>query len=140
MSRDVGFSTFRAFRIRISVQQYRFRGCPHRNMVLAVMLCKEGFGQVEKESMVDIFKRVRPHKPGDETDQPLPNANGLKNANRDSRQGTERGGTQYQPASSGLGYELSVSHHRNDDCGPLRRRNFVRPPRMPLVSVAIATD
>src|SRR5215475_14202061 len=64
------------------------RGCPHRSMVFEVSLCKEGFRQVEKESVVDIFKCVSPHEPGDEADQPLLDANGLKNAEPKSRQGT----------------------------------------------------
>ena len=57
-------------------------------MVLEVTLCKEGFGQVEKESMVRIFKTVCPQEPGDKTDSPVPGGNGSKDAEHDRRQST----------------------------------------------------
>src|SRR5215469_7872068 len=95
-----------------------FRGCPHRSMVFEVTLCKEGFGQVEKESMVEIFKRVGPHETGDETDQPLPDANGLKDTERDSRQGT----TETRGQRVGLLDRATSSDRR---CG-----NVSSPPRL----------
>ena len=55
-------------------------------MVFEVPPRKESSGQVEKESVVGVFKPARPQEPSDEAGEPFPEAGGEKEAERDRRQ------------------------------------------------------
>jgi hypothetical protein len=63
-----------------------FRWGPDRSMVFEVPPRKESSGQVEKESVVGVFKAGCPQETGDKARGPFPKASGGMHAECDRRQ------------------------------------------------------
>jgi len=55
-------------------------------MVFEVSACKERSRQVEKESVVRLFKPARPQEPGEKGGEPFPEADWEKDTEGDRRQ------------------------------------------------------
>ena len=104
----------------------RFRWRPDRSMVFEVPLCKESSRQVEKESVVGIFKPARPKEPGDEADEPFPEAGGENEAERDRGQGATRNRRQCV-------YRLDRSPSSDRRCPNIGDRKHVEP-QLPIFS------